>query len=202
MYNLFPCLTDTQRAAQCVCLCMCLCVCVSFSPSLTTWLSGPERNWDTVFLGHLASGTMPSQPQSEQTWRQTHTHTHVHAPAQTPVPLVPLRCHTHIQVLHNRAPLMCIYTCTSMHAHMHTHTQTHSLCHPLANPFSLCVEWEEGSPQNRLSEKRALPSLRDKHHSVTRCSGHCFLTVLFSSLSLFFLSPSEFLNWHDEEINF
>lgn len=49
MYNLFPCLTDTQKAAQCVSVCVCVCVCVFFS------LFNDLTQWARTELGHSFS---------------------------------------------------------------------------------------------------------------------------------------------------
>lgn len=142
-----------------------VCVHAIWSHSLTIWLSGPERNWDKVFSGHLASGTMPSQPQSEQTWRQTYTHTHT---------ILEKHPNTHVSRFRTTgSPLICIHTCTSPHTNTliipHTRKPFQSACEMRVVRKTACLR--------KKKKKRALPCLRDKHHSVTRFSGHCFLTV-------------------------
>lgn len=69
---------------------------------------------------------------------------------------------------------------SNVHSHMHKRTHKHTHYATRSQTLLVCV-WNERRVvrKNRLPEKRALPSLGDKHHSVTRFSGHCFLTVYF-----------------------
>ena len=102
---------ESQRVRVCVCVCQRMPVFLSLFNDLAQWA---RTELGHSFLGHLASGTMPLRPQSEQTWRQTHkhtnTHTHTHTHTHTRLyaytnPPPPLRSHTRIQVPHHRAPL-------------------------------------------------------------------------------------------------
>lgn len=58
-------------------------------------------------------------------------------------------------------------------AHKHTHYATRS------QALLVCVWNERRVVHKTTCLKKALPCLRDKHHSVTRFSGYCFLTVYF-----------------------
>lgn len=93
------------------------------------------------FLGCLASGMVPSQPQSEQTWRQMYTHRHT--PWKTPQ-------HTRIQILYHRIP-------SNVHSHMHkpAHKHTHYATH--SQTLSVCV-WNE----SRVVRKTAWLKKKEK----------------------------------------
>lgn len=157
---------------------VCVCAHQLFSTVFNNRLSGSERNWDAVFLGIWRQGRCHCNHRVNK-HDVKHAHKHIRIHLYTCIYCLP-RPPSSISHSHSGSTPQGLFNVHShLHECVHAHTQTHSLSHPLANPFSLCVEWEEGSPQNRLPEKRALPSLRDKHHSVTRFSGHCFLTVYF-----------------------
>lgn len=164
-------LRDVQRNEQSLFLCVYM---QSGLCSLTTWLSGPERNWDKVFSGHLASGTMPSQPQSEQTWRQTYIHTHTHTLSLKKPPQ-----HAHIQIPHHRIP-------SNVHSHMHkpAHKHTHYATH--SQTISVCV-WNE----SRVVRKTACLKKRKKKEPCpasgtnTTQSRDSVATVFWLSILLF-----------------
>lgn len=123
--------THKKLLSVCVFVHVFVCVCVFFS------LFNDLTQWARTELGHSfswASGVRDDAiATTEWTNMTSNAHTHPRACACTnPRPPVPLGCHIHIQVLHNRAPLMCIYTCTSMHAHTHTNAL---IMPPACKPF-------------------------------------------------------------------
>ena len=181
LWIIWDCVWETHKESQRVRVCVCVCVsaCQSFSPSLTTWLSGPERNWDTVFSGIWRQGRCHrdhrvNKHDVKHTNTQTHTHrSNTHACTRTQIRLPPFALTLAFR-FHTTGPPSNVHSHMHKRAHKHTHYATRS------QTLLVCV-WNERRVvrKNRLPEKRALPSLRDKHHSVTRFSGHCFLTVYF-----------------------
>lgn len=110
---------------------ICVCVCTRVHASLL-FLFNDLTQWartelEHSFFGHLASGTMPSQPQSEQTWRHTHTHTY----------FPPFTLTLTFRFCTTGPPLMCIHTCTS------PHTNTNTLIMPPARKTLLVCVWNE-----------------------------------------------------------
>lgn len=102
-------------------VCVCVCTHQSFSPCLTTWLSGPERNWDDVFSGIWRQGRCHRSHRANMT-SNTHTHTRSFAYINCPpslshsgsTPQGPSNVHSH---MHKRAR-------TYTHKHKHTHYAT------------------------------------------------------------------------------
>lgn len=121
--------SHTKSRSVCVYVCVCLCtpVFLSLFNDLTQWA---RTELGRSFLGHLASGPMPSQPQSEQTWRQTHKRTRLYAYTNCPpslshshsgsTPQGPSNVHSH---MHKRA-----HTHKHKHAHYATRLQTLLVC--------------------------------------------------------------------------
>lgn len=151
--------TDPVWAAVCVCVCA-----RTHPSSFMAWPSGPERNRDPVILGIWRQGQCHrNHRENKHDVKRAHASSH----ART-------RRHSVVQVLHCRAPA----------AHVHAkHKRTH-----YATCLLLGCVWNERrvstKPPVWKKKKKALPSLRDKHDSVTRFtfSPSFFLSLFLSQL--------------------